>query len=92
VHFSVECVNDICLESLAFHNLNACDRRFSQTIIHLDNTIGCLAPGRDTVKHVHPLVNEVIHNVHPYIKISEMVSVGNVHSSPLLASTVYLYS
>jgi len=85
VHFSVECVNDICLESLAFHNLKACDRRFSQTI-------GCLAPGRDTVQHVHPLVNEVIHNVHPYIKISEMVSVGNVHSSPLLASTVYLYS
>jgi len=32
VHFSVECINDICLESLAFHNLNACDRQFSQTI------------------------------------------------------------
>jgi len=43
--------------------------------IHLDNTVGCLVPGRDTAKHVHPLVNKVLHNVHPYIKISEMVFV-----------------
>jgi len=32
VHFSVECINDICLESLAFHSLSACDRWFPQPI------------------------------------------------------------
>jgi len=32
MHFSVECINDFCLESLAFHNLSACDGRFPQPI------------------------------------------------------------
>ena len=59
MHFSVECINDFCLESLAFHNLSACDGRFPQPIELL--TLRTMVGGLEmTNKELERYIDEIL--------------------------------